>query len=224
MMIMEKYKQFRNSDYYVSKDGVVINKKTNREVKGHKTNHGYTLFKIGGREGENATLSRMVAEVWLGDVEGMEVHHIDGNKDNNNISNLQILTPLQHTRKHQGYIGIAQFTDDWELVRLYNSVREAEVYNGIRFSGKKDYKPSPTTPLCKTRGFIWFYLVLSEKDITFVAENVAERDTCDEYLLQVIDREIVKSYTGSRVREPYAPQKKRIPRKKALQGYEYTAQ
>lgn len=47
MMIMEKYKQFRDTDYYVSKDGVVINKKTNREVKGHKTKHGYTLFKIG---------------------------------------------------------------------------------------------------------------------------------------------------------------------------------
>lgn len=221
---MEEYKQFRDTDYYVSKDGVVINRKTNREVKGHKTNHGYTLFKIGGRDGENITLSRMVAEVWLGDVEGMEVHHIDGNKDNNNISNLQILTPLQHTRKHQGYMAIAQFTDEWELVRLYNTVREAEVFNGIRFSGKKDYKPSPITPLCKTRNFYWLFFVLSEKDINFVAKNVADRDACDEMMLQVIERELVKSQRGSRVWVPYAPQKKRIPRKKALQGYEYTAQ
>jgi hypothetical protein len=55
-------------------------------------------------------------------------------------------------------------------------------------------------------------------------KNVADRDACDEMMLQVIEREIVLLRRGSRVREPYAPQKKRIPRKEALQGYEYTAQ
>jgi len=31
---------------------------------------------------------------------GMVVHHIDGNKSNNNISNLKIMTPGEHTRLH----------------------------------------------------------------------------------------------------------------------------
>ncbi len=36
--------------------------------------------------------------------EGMQVHHRDFNKMNNDISNLQIVTPLEHKRLHSGCI------------------------------------------------------------------------------------------------------------------------
>jgi len=31
---------------------------------------------------------------------GFEIHHIDGDKDNNNISNLEILSASEHQKKH----------------------------------------------------------------------------------------------------------------------------
>lgn len=34
---------------------------------------------------------------------GYHIHHIDGNKDNNNISNLEMLSPDEHAEKH-GYL------------------------------------------------------------------------------------------------------------------------
>ena len=34
--------------------------------------------------------------------EGMFIHHIDHNKTNNDIDNLQLVTPLEHKRIHQG--------------------------------------------------------------------------------------------------------------------------
>lgn len=34
---------------------------------------------------------------------GMHIHHIDGNKNNNDISNLELLTPDEHAQKH-GYL------------------------------------------------------------------------------------------------------------------------
>lgn len=33
---------------------------------------------------------------------GMQIHHIDGDKTNNHISNLQLVTPLDHKRLHEG--------------------------------------------------------------------------------------------------------------------------
>lgn len=33
-------------------------------------------------------------------MKGLDVHHIDGNKDNNDISNLQLINKLQHTKMH----------------------------------------------------------------------------------------------------------------------------
>ena len=33
---------------------------------------------------------------------GYQIHHIDGNKENNNIENLQLVTPLEHKRIHEG--------------------------------------------------------------------------------------------------------------------------
>lgn len=45
----------------------------------------------------------LVWEEHFGEIpEGMQIHHIDGNKQNNNISNLQLVTPTEHKRIHEG--------------------------------------------------------------------------------------------------------------------------
>lgn len=221
---MEEYRQFRDTTYYVSKSGKIVNRKNNlnKEVKGSKNNHGYWIVKVGGRDGEDIPKARIVAEAWLGDITGMEVHHKSGNKDNNRLNNLEVLTPLQHIRKHNGYTGIAQFTLDGELINVYNTIREVEVNNGFRFTGEQKYKPCRATPLLVCKNFLWLFFELSEKDISFVTENVAHREACDKYLLQVIKAEMVKSRTGSGVRVPYAPQKNLKLSQSALKGYEYT--
>ena len=52
---------------------------------------------------------RIVWERFNGPVpEGMQVHHIDGNKINNDIGNLELLTPLEHKRIHSGCVIIGE--------------------------------------------------------------------------------------------------------------------
>lgn len=116
-------KQFRDTRYYVSEEGKIysyypekiwystgrngkkyFNKKFEEkwvERKIQINRHGYGFF-CGSNNGKRFTLSahRVIAECYLGSCpEGYEVDHIDGDKMNNNISNLQYLTPKENKAK-----------------------------------------------------------------------------------------------------------------------------
>lgn len=60
-------------------------------------------------EANNVILSRLIAFCFVPipeqysqiDVDLLDVHHIDGNHNNNNISNLEWLTKSEHSKKHK---------------------------------------------------------------------------------------------------------------------------
>ena len=59
-------------------------------------NHGGYYFH------NNRRLHRAVWKAFFGDIpDGYEIHHCDGNKDNNNIENLQCLSKSEHASRHQ---------------------------------------------------------------------------------------------------------------------------
>ena len=71
-----------------------------------KRKNGYLVFNfwdksiIEDKHFFNTSVHQMVAECYLGPCpEGFEVDHIDGDKNNNNISNLQYLTPAENRAK-----------------------------------------------------------------------------------------------------------------------------
>mgnify|MGYP000902554822 CR=1 FL=1 len=45
-----------------------------------------------------------IAKRWLNSTE--HVHHIDGNKENNDISNLEVLTAAEHAHRHSGKLEV----------------------------------------------------------------------------------------------------------------------
>lgn len=52
------------------------------------------------RKTHNAFIHRLVYQTWIGDIpEGMSVDHIDGDKTNNHVNNLQLLTPEENAVK-----------------------------------------------------------------------------------------------------------------------------
>lgn len=53
------------------------------------------------RNGIERRLHRAVWKFYNGDIpKGMHVHHIDGNKDNNDIKNLMLMTRMEHIKYH----------------------------------------------------------------------------------------------------------------------------
>lgn len=158
-MIYEKYPQW---DIDVEK-GTVYSLFWNKYV-GHKNKKGYLIIKD---ENKNQLLiHRIIWECVNGHIpEGYDVHHIDKNKQNNSIYNLELINHKTHSHNHKiveinfnkPRKKVGQYTLDGKLIKIWESIKETE-RNGFSQVGrccKNIYK--------QHKGFIWRYI--EEKDV-----------------------------------------------------------
>ena len=165
---MEKWTTIQEaSNYEVSTYGNIRNKITQKILKGRLTKSGYLQVSLKIDETNkfsNRYIHRLVAIYWIDNPKNKrEVNHKDGNKENNNINNLEWVTSSEN-QKHRHSIGInktsnrrvGKFTKDGELVAQYNSIQEAAntENNGIRISIDNVVHGKRKT----LKGFIWKYL------------------------------------------------------------------
>ena len=91
--------------YEVSSCGRVRNIKTGRILKQFTNTQGYYVLSIDGR---SKRVHRLVADSFYdGDHTGLDVNHIDGNKKNNHISNLEWCTRSENVR-HAFKLGLSK--------------------------------------------------------------------------------------------------------------------
>lgn len=85
------------SGYLVNVDGtVIINPKTGLRLTPTLAPSGY--LKIGNYICSSGTVHQLVYEAFIGLVpDGLHINHKDGVKTNNNISNLEVVTPRENT-------------------------------------------------------------------------------------------------------------------------------
>ena len=83
----------KNYEVHSNGDIYVINKKT---IKGY-IHRGYILMRFGGRKGFTKGLHQVLAESFiLNPTNRPYINHIDGNTLNNNIANLEWVTPAEN--------------------------------------------------------------------------------------------------------------------------------
>lgn len=82
--------------YTIYSDGRVFNKNKGREIKGSLSNCGYNRVTVCGNR---LSRHRLIAMKFLPKIDGKEyINHIDGNKLNNNVSNLEWCTSSENAK------------------------------------------------------------------------------------------------------------------------------
>lgn len=85
-------------NYQVTEDGNIWSKRRSKFLKQSRNTNGYSQVSIDGNKG-NVVVHRLVAIAFIPNPENLpEVNHKDGNKQNNNKSNLEWCTRLHNVR------------------------------------------------------------------------------------------------------------------------------
>jgi len=134
-------------NYYISEHGDAWNVKRKTFVKSREDTQGYLLLWLYSEEGNKTKrIHRLLGQTFIDNPENKEcVDHIDGDKKNNNISNLRWATKrencrnarktkLSRTSRYKG-VNWDKQRNQW-LVRI--SDREGDVKNLGRFTLEKD--------------------------------------------------------------------------------------
>lgn len=120
--------------YYITTNGKLYNSKTKKWLKGQINKNGYLTYNI-SIDGLKKRLyaHRMVAETYLPLINGKtEVNHIDGNKLNNDVNNLEWVTSSEN-KKHaiknhlrdNTMTKVYCFNDKKKIVCIYESIAAA---------------------------------------------------------------------------------------------------
>jgi hypothetical protein len=111
----------------ITKNGNVVDKKPTIT----KQNNGYVRVTI---HYKNEYLHRIIARVFLGEIDGFDVDHIDGNKQNNNVNNLEIVTHKENIRRRDKKLGGSLC----ERTRDIRNKKNKYKWNNIYFKSQKE--------------------------------------------------------------------------------------
>lgn len=166
----EEWRDIENyiGKYQVSNFGNVRSMSYNRkgiikELTKRNNGHGYlhVCFIRNGKH-KYEYVHRLVANAFIGNIEEkMEVNHIDYDKSNNNLENLEILSKMEnynHSRDRMYCLKIKRKVSKYknnELICSYDSITDVK---------KDDYSISKVCQCCRNqrkthKGFEWKYII-----------------------------------------------------------------
>ena len=129
----EEWKQYLNSDFFVSNMGRVKNIRTKNILKGNVRENGY--LRVGLRTGKKLStfnVHNLVWLVWNGPQKGV-INHINGDKLDNRLENLEDISQSQNllkaayeTNTIKSCMQIGQYDEEGNLIKIFQSQKQAE--------------------------------------------------------------------------------------------------
>lgn len=150
--------------YYISETGILYNSKTRKYPKGSINKAGYRVYNFNFNGIKKLLLAhRMVAETYIPNSDPNKdcVNHIDGNKLNNNVNNLEWVTRAENnihaieTGLNQKKKTIYCFDKNRNLVCTYESLNSAAKMTGFAINSIADGAIAIKKPL--VHGYYWSY-------------------------------------------------------------------
>lgn len=131
----------QETNYTISDTGEVYNKKTQRKLKGtYKRNEYHSVQLTINKKVRTVMTHRLVAEAFLPNPDNLPiVHHIDGDKHNNKLENLQWVTIEENAetgiKKRLGEKLYIEPNDEWKILFISDAYlinRNGQLYNRNR--------------------------------------------------------------------------------------------
>ena len=151
-------------DYKVSEDGRVFSFRLNREISQQQV-RGYTTVTLysKGKYRKTTYIHRLLAKAFLLNPENKpEVNHIDGNRGNNFLSNLEWVTHSENM-KHA-----------WNTGLLYLSQEVLRKRSITRSSRKHPAHTSSIKILCITTGEVFENMMSAARQYTIHISNISK--------------------------------------------------
>ena len=172
------------TDYFIIEDGKCWSNKTNCFLKGQKSNSGYLNYNLTLSGGKKKRLyaHRLVAQYFIPNPGNLnEVNHKDGNKDNNNVNNLEWVT---HSKNHQHalnkelrkYPHVYCFDEKYQLLYEFKNIAEASKITGVSRSLIQQETQNKQKSL--TGGYYWSLESDLRNVVYYKNEGIAKEVRC----------------------------------------------
>lgn len=116
--------------YKISSLGRIWSNKRDRTIS-FDMSCGYYRCTLSNKEIKHFMVNRLVYESFIGSIpSGYEIHHINENRTDNRIENLELIKKEEHLKKHKS-IPICQYTIDGRFIKEYPSLADAYRETGI---------------------------------------------------------------------------------------------
>jgi len=162
---MEQWKYIEEYDnkYAVSNYGRVksFQGRTERILKSNKTHDGYEIIVMcKNNKPKSYRVNRLVAQCFLNNPNNYpQVDHIDNNRLNNHVENLQWMSARDNTTKSQGK-PVNQFTKDGEFIATHLSISHAAKHIN---ASKSNIHKVLISKYKTAYGFKWEYATTNER-------------------------------------------------------------